>query len=157
RREGTRSTGANGRTPCGGRKHLSREMLLWAEGRASATRRLLRARVGSRLHVANPPHENALSRPLLARSLFGSYRTGLVDLRTRIDEAGARKVRTPVKRNRGGEAEEAGAAHAKLRGALVDPRNQALRQIDIHPLGRIGRTDANNGIGDECRAGGHRD
>src|SRR5437660_5632022 len=61
---------------------------------------------------------SVLSRPLLARSLFGSYRTGLVDLRARIRNAGARETWAPVKRNRGGEAEEAGAAHAKLRGAL---------------------------------------
>src|SRR5437899_1699727 len=106
---------------------------------------------------ATPPRENALSRPLLARSPFGSHRTGLVDLRTRIDEAGVRETWTPIKRDRGGEAEEAGAAHAKLRGALVDPRNQALRQIDVDPFGRIGRIDPDNEIGDDLGALGQRD
>src|SRR3954447_12598107 len=101
---------------------------------------------------ANPLHENTLSRPLLARSLFGAYRAGLVDLRARIHDAGVRKTWTPIKRNRGGEAEEAGAAHAKLRGAPVDPRNQALRQINIHPLGRIGRIDPDDEIGDDVGA-----
>ena len=72
-------------------------------------------------------------------------------------QAGVREARAPVERDRRGEAEEAGTAHAELRGALVDPRNQALRQIDVHALGRIGRVDPDNEIGDDVGALGQRD
>src|SRR3954464_3658175 len=95
---------------------------------------------------ANPSQKNAPSRPLLARFLFGAYRTGLVDLRARIHDAGVREAGTPIECDGGGEAKEAGAAHAKPGGAPVDPRNQAFRQINIPPFGRIGRIDPDNEI-----------
>ena len=108
--------------------------------------------------MGGPAH--ALSRPFTAASCPISFRRAphrSCGLLSEDPRGGARKARTPIERNRGGEAEEAGAAHAELRGALVDPRNQALRQIDVHPLGRIGRIDPDDEIGDDVGALWQRD
>src|SRR5689334_10500685 len=83
------------------------------ETRGCSINRRKRARAMRRTRTETPiPLSGAQSpsRPLLARSFFRAHRAGLVDLRTGIDEAGVRKTRTPVQRDRGGEAEEAGAA-----------------------------------------------
>ena len=107
--------------------------------------------------MGGPAH--ALSRPFTAASCPISFRLaphrscGLLS----EDPRGGAGSPDPIERNRGGEAEEAGAAHAELRGALVDPRNQALRQIDIHPFGRIGRIDPDDEISDDVGALWQRD
>ena len=56
-----------------------------------------------------------------------------------------------------GEPEEAGAAHAEFRRAPVDPADQAFRQIDIHPLRRIRRIDADDEISEKVAAPGKGD
>ena len=65
--------------------------------------------------------------------------------------------REPAQRRAGGKPEEARARHAQLRRAAVDPGDQAFRQVDVHPLGRVRRIDADNEVGDEVAALRHHD